>query len=437
MRMMIVVTVATLGAWCDSHAQSWSAGAQAAPVVTRADPTATKTALGEGYLTQPMIMAHAGWRRIHGVLTLDFEGLTQMRGELTTGGYGEGYVDRRHPHSYVHELLAGVEDSAGRAHLSLYAGRGFAPFGSDDPMTRPFEKYPVNHHLAQVLERQLAVAAARVGPVIGEFGVFNGDEPLSPGSPPKWSRFGDSWSSRLTLLPVAYTEVSASIARVKSPEVPDGHGLDQNKSDVYARYDRRTSDSRLYALAEWAHTKEHASGVISTSLTSWIGEAAVCKRDIMAGVRLEGADRPEEEPLANPFRTPRPPSDLSNLGVSHWTTLTVALSAPHFPVSSLSVRPFVEVARLHAVPGDPPGLFDAKLRYGASRMWMLSAGARLRVGAIHDRMGRYGAAVVPEPGTRMQSHESHDMPSMPSMPGMPAMPSQPAPHHSTNAMCTL
>jgi len=173
--MVIVVTVATLGAWCDSPAQSWSAGAQAIPLVTPADPTATRAVLTEGYLTQPMFMAHAGWRRLHGVLTLNFEGLTQTRGELSTGGYGEGYVDRRHPHAYVHELLAGVEDSVRGTHLSLYAGRGFAPFGSDDPMVRPFEKYPVNHHLAQILERVLVVGAARAGPVIGELGVFNGD----------------------------------------------------------------------------------------------------------------------------------------------------------------------------------------------------------------------------------------------------------------------
>ena len=103
------------------------------------------------------------------------------------------------------------------------------------------------------------------------------------------------------------------------------------------------ADSRLYGLAEWVRTNEHANGAISTSLSGWLGEAAWCKRDIMAGARLEVADRPEEEPLADPFRTPRPPSDLSNLGVSRWTTLTVALSAPRWLLKSFSARPFVEV----------------------------------------------------------------------------------------------
>ncbi len=178
--------------------------AQAIPLVTRADPTATRTALTEGYLSQPAIMAHALWGPLRGVGTLNFEGLTLQRGELNTGGYGEGYVDRRHPHSYVHELLVGAESGGSQSNLdvSLFAGRGFAPFGSDDPMVRPFEKYPVNHHLAQILERVVAIGAVRYGPVIGEVGTFNGDEPTGPGSSPNFSRFGDSWSSRLTLLPL-------------------------------------------------------------------------------------------------------------------------------------------------------------------------------------------------------------------------------------------
>ena len=46
----------------------------------------------------------------------------------------------------------------------------------------------------------------------------------------------------------------------------------------------------------------------------------------------------------------------------------------------------------------PAGLFDAKLRYGSSTMWMVSFGIRLRAGAMHDRMGRYGAALPPDVG---------------------------------------
>src|SRR4051812_41471976 len=155
---------------------SVSVMAQAIPLVTSAHPTATRGNVTEAYLSQPVLMAHAGLRGWYAAGTLNLEGLTLDRGELSTGGYGEGYVDRRHPHAYIHELLGGFAISP--AHewaASITAGRGFAPFGSDDPMMRPFEKYPVNHHLAQVLERLVAIAALRYGPLIGELGTFNGD----------------------------------------------------------------------------------------------------------------------------------------------------------------------------------------------------------------------------------------------------------------------
>ncbi len=102
-------------------------------------------------------MALGAWNWLRGVATLNLEGLTLTRGELSTGAYGEGFVDRRHPHTYAHELMAGAIAQYFGVQGSVFAGRGFVPFGSDDPMARPFEKYPVNHHLSQVLERLVAV----------------------------------------------------------------------------------------------------------------------------------------------------------------------------------------------------------------------------------------------------------------------------------------
>lgn len=385
--------------------------AQAIPVVTRADPTATRSSLTEGYLSQPMVMAHASWSWVQAIGTLNLEGLTLQRGELNTGGYGEGYVDRRHPHAYVHEALIGATGNAAGFSASTFMGRGFAPFGSDDPMVRPFEKYPVNHHLSQILERVVAVAAVRRGPVIGELATFNGDEPVGPGSSPEFSRFGDSWASRLTLLPFDGLEVSGSLARVKSPEVRSGHGLDQQKSSAVVRFNRETSDSWRYVLAEWAHTNESDRGERVTSLGSVLGEAALCKAGIVGAIRAERTDRPEEEQLLDPFRTPRPSVDLSNLGVSRWTIFSASLSAPAQRVGIVSGRPFVEVERLHAAPGDPAGIFNPELRYGSSHMWMMSAGVRLRAGAMHDRMGRYGVAIPP-------SASGSSMAGMPGMAGM-------------------
>ena len=409
------------------RAQEVSLMAQLVPIYTRADPTATRAPLDEGYLTQPLFMAHASWRLLRGLTTLNGEGLTLERGELTTGTYGEGYVDRRHPHTYVHEALLGAEAGRRGWGASLFAGRGFVPFGSDDPMARPFEKYPVNHHLAQVLERMVAIVAVRRGPMIVEAGTFNGDEPVSSHTAPEWGRFGDSWSTRLTVLPLAGVELSASYADVTSPEIRPGGGLDHRKTAYVARYNRLTSNSWRYALAEWEHTDEKNGPDVVVSLSSVLAEAAYCRAGTVVGARLERTDRPEEERLANPFRTPRPPVDLSSLGISRWTTLTLTASSPPVSKGVFSARPFVEIARISVAPGDPPGLFNADHLYGTSKMWMISAGMRLRLGSMHGRMGRYGVADPTDSsymtGTQPHHPESHQMPQ-------PSASTAAAPSHS-------
>ncbi|HEX9106440.1 MAG TPA: hypothetical protein VF832_04420, partial [Longimicrobiales bacterium] len=143
----------------------FSIGAQGIFELTRVSPARSGLAYTEGYLTQPAVMAHARvlGGHLQGTGTLDLEGLTLKRGELTPGAWGEGYVDRRHPHTYVHELMASGVAGAGAVEASLSVGKGFAPFGTDDPMVRPFVKYPVNHHLSQILERAVAIAGVRAG----------------------------------------------------------------------------------------------------------------------------------------------------------------------------------------------------------------------------------------------------------------------------------
>lgn len=177
-------------------------------------------------------------------------------------------------------------------------------------MMRPLVKYPVNHRVAQVLERSLVAVAARVGPAIAEAGIFGGDEPTSPSSLPRLARFGDSWSARLTALPAPGVEVQGSLARVASPEEPLGFGLDQRKRSYSAR----------------------AEGTLSS---------------VTAG-----------------------------------------------PVSGY---PFVEVARLWAASHDDRTLFQPDRFYGTTRFWLLTAGVRLRAGAAHSRMGRYGVALAGGP----------------------------------------
>lgn len=394
--------------------------AQVVPLVTRADPTVGGRVLTEGYLTQPVIMADARTRSglLGARLMLDFEALTLQRGELNTGGYGEGYIDRRHPHTYLHEAVLSAYASrrvAGRAlDASLSVGRGFAPFGSDDPMVRTFIKYPVNHHLAQVLERVVAIGAARWGRVMLEGGVFNGDEPAGAGEWPRWRRFGDSWSGRATIFPVGGVELAASLARVHSPEDASGGGLSQRKRSVVARWERERpggagiAHGRDYLLAEWAHTGEWSGGARAFSFASWLVEGVVERRPGTVALRWERTDRPEEERLEDPFRSPRPHHDLSNLGITRWTTVTLHV-APGVPqLRALRVHPFAEVGRIGVEHGPVPGVFVPRGFYGTDRMWMLSAGARIVVGGLHRRMGRYGIA---SPGVRA------------------AAPEQPHPHH--------
>ena len=69
-------------------------------------------------------MAHAGAlnNRLRFVGMLNLEGLTIANGELATGDWGEGFDDRRHPHTYLHEAMLMYEQPWSRA-LIRYESR--------------------------------------------------------------------------------------------------------------------------------------------------------------------------------------------------------------------------------------------------------------------------------------------------------------------------
>jgi hypothetical protein len=261
-------------------------------------------------------------------------------------------------------------------------------------MTRPFAAYPVNHHLAQILERILIVAAARAGPIVLEGGVFNGDEPLDPASAPVWRRFGDSWSVRLTLRPLAGVELSGSAARVESPEFREGLGLDQRKSSAVVRVERVAArgDASRYALAEWARTSEYRGDRRVFTYDSYLAEGAYCRRGYRGALRAERTVRPEEERLIDPFRTRRPQIEFAILGRTRWTAVTASLGTPGVRRGVITLAPFVEAT--YARPEQLANLsaFVPRDFYGSQQLWLLSAGARVNVGPRHLRMGRYGVA---------------------------------------------
>ncbi len=376
-------------------------GAQATPVVTHADPIPGGGTLTELRVVAPTLFGEASLA--HGFLTihamLDGEGWTMPEGELSIGAWGEGFIDRRHPHTWAHELMA----SAGGMHWSISAGKGFAPFGTEDPMSRPAIIYPVNHHFSQILERAVAAGAIRWRAVTVEGGVFNGDEPEKWNEWPNWDRFGDSWSGRISLRATRALELGASWADVKSPEHRQGAGLRHRMLNLSARFDRQVRIGELYALAEWDHVDEggffdYYSGLAEGQLTRGRGRFYL---------RLERTDRPEELRFSgDDFRGIRPHSENSNNGITRWNVITAG-AAGRFGVGRLPVRfeAIAEGAFMHVT--SITGIFDPAVFYGRNDLSSLSVGLRIAAGDSMHRMGRYGAAME---GTMPMS--AHPMESM-------------------------
>jgi hypothetical protein len=387
-------------------------GAQAIGVVTRVSPAIHGRDLTEGYLTQPAVMAMlTPWREALTLkATADLEGLTVKRGELTPGIQGEGYIDRRHPHTYLHELLVTSGHrfwADGVSGASITVGKGFAPFGTDDPMARPFEKYPINHHLAQILERAVAIGALRTGQWIFEAAAFNGDEPTSPGDVPNRSRYWDSWSGRITFVPWPQGEFQTSYARVKSPEDPAGGGADQRKQSASIRLEDAQHSG--YALFEWARTGDYVGSTRTFNFTSLLAETSARYDRVSGALRIESTERPDEERLADEFRTPVPATDLSIEGRSRWAIITARVSGSLIDARSLSIEPFAEVAHARVTQTLRPSGFDPRQFYGSDRICSISVGAKVAFGMSHMRMGRYGVAIPAVPKAGSGRMEMHDM----------------------------
>lgn len=390
----LAAIAAGLGAQAAAAQEPWAAvGAGAVLAFERADPVPGGGALGELRVVQPAAHLHAGARgRLRLVGMLNLEGATIPQGELAPGNWGEGFVDRRHPHTYLHELVLSADHLLGRdprvPRVSLSVGKGFAPFGTDDPMVRGFLRYPVNHHLAQILERAVAITAVRAGPIAAEVGLFDGDEPERPGQWPRiGGRFGDSWSGRIAATVRRGLEVQASHAHVHSPEHRPGAGPDQGKWSLSARWSGPVAGRAVYGLVEWARTSEAGGFFVFHSL---LAEGAWMPAHHRLQYRFERTERPEEERIAA-FRSLRPHLENSILGITRWTIHTIGYEARVGRWGAVAAGPLAELSwgRVTKVGG---GLVDVEQMYGGSRVWSLAVGIRLQVGAGIHRMGRYAAA---------------------------------------------
>lgn len=360
---------------------------------TQSDGSITSESRTESYFTQPNLFAHADWRALSVMATLNFEGRTLRNGELNAGTWGEGFYDKRHPHTYVHELMAVAAARFSGTTVSLSAGKGFASFGSDDPMVRPLVKFPANHHLGQILERLVVIGAARRGPVLVEASAFNGDEPANSRSMGTLDRVGDSWAARLTLFPRAGYEVQASYALVNSPERSDGGGWDQHKWSAAVRHERELGNFPHYFLIEYLRTGEVADGEELFSLDSWLAEGWVAHRKWKAAGRIEWTLRPEEERAGSMFRSPWPHIDEHVFGLTRWFIVSANLSHA-FKAGPLRLEPLLEVSHQRPTPDTRPAIFEPEQMYGSDKLWSFSLGVRIEAGASHKRMGRYGVALT-------------------------------------------
>jgi hypothetical protein len=375
------------------------------------------------YLTQPaaMVNVESAGARFALRVTPNFEGLTISGGEKTFGAWGEGFIDSRHPHTYLHELMLSWnawEAPGGR--FSLSAGRGFAAYGTDDPMARPAVGYPTNHHLSQILERWTVNAVYVTEDGWGvEGSIFDGDEPESPGDVGNIRNFPNSWSVRLTRRlgpgdragPFAAWEVAASFAEVR--ETHGGHTDLTRLMNAKVRHGADAPVGRVYGLVEASLSRpEEGSGYFSL-----LGEGQIERGPHRPYLRLEYATRPEYEREGDEapgfFRYDH---DGSAIGATRWLIATVGYGhrLSSFP---LAAKPFVEAGYHRATHERGPERLDPGQLFGASSFWGLRAGFRIFLGSDGPmRMGSYG---VLDPMTVMMRdapHEGHDMHEMHDMP---------------------
>lgn len=409
--------------------EMWSAGvgggwrllgmAQAFPVVTLGAPGHDASPLHETrfYLTQPALMINleSPAQRVVLRTTLNFEGLTLENGELTYGGWGEGFIDKRHPHTLLHELMLSLNlwQAAGGA-LSFSAGKGFAPYGTDDPMARPGLKYPTNHHLSQILERwTLNGVWLRDGWSL-EAGLFGGTEPEDPYDLSNIESFGDSWSARVARRwgagagPMAEWEASASYGDVAE----EHHGETERTRlwNVALRHARplRGEAGHLYALIEASLSEpEHEDGYFSA-----LGETRLAFGRHQPYLRVEYATRPEyeREGAAGTDDFFRYHHDDAAIGATRWLIGTVAWAyeLTGYPVS---VRPFAET-QYHRVREERGGI-DPDVLFGTDSFWSLTLGARVFLGGDPMRMDAYGVLDpmtsmhrMMGPGAEMNGHDA-------------------------------
>jgi len=363
--------------------------AQAFPTATLSFPADDDGPLDRRglYVTQPALMINleSPGSGISVRTTLNLEGITQPGGELTFGAWGEGFIDKRHPHTFLHEaMLSANVWAADGGGFSISAGKGFAPYGTDDPMSRPVIKYPTNHHLSQILERWTLNAIYTTPLWAFEAGVFGGEEPDGPWDFSNAQSFADSWSARVSRhfgtgsMHIWTWEVAASFANVKEQDERT------RLFNIMLRHENSYSIGHVYGLIEgsWSDPNAH-DGYFSV-----LGEASLHRGAHKPYARVEYASRPEYARDGGPSTSGffRYDHDADPIGSTRWLSITAGYGITATPLP-YGVRPYIE-AQWHRVSDD--GGFDPTTLYGRSSFFTLSAGFRVFLGGDQMRMGAYG-----------------------------------------------
>lgn len=356
------------------------------------------TPLGERalYFTQPALMATlaAPDGNVSLRTTLNFEGWTQPDGELTYGAWGEGFLDRRHPHTLLHEAMLTVRfPEVPGGTFSLSAGKGFAPYGTEDPMGRPVAKFPTNHHLSQVVERFTAIAAYRGrGGTSLELGIFGGSEPTGVYDFSNIKDFGNSFSARVTQRfggAARPWEASASYARIT--ERHHDNATVTHLKNIAVRHDAAYRFGTVTALAEASHaTAPEGERYWSVLAEGRLGLGTDGRHQPY--FRSELSTRPEYQREGEPgspgfFRYDHDHALLR--GASRWFTQTVGygVAIGGYPASAM---PFIEVQRFEV--RRERGNVSPDQLFGRDGFWSATAGVRLFLGGGTMRMGSYGIA---------------------------------------------
>jgi hypothetical protein len=384
--------------------------AQVFPTFTFTVPAANGTALDRTgfYLTQPVVTANLSSPRSAVVLrtTLNFEGVTQEEGELTWGAWGEGFLDKRHPHTLLHELMLSVNLRRATSAFSFSAGKGFPPYGTDDPMSRPVLKYPTNHHLSQALERWTVIGTALVGSWSAEAGVFGGTEPTGPYDFSNIESFPNSWSARVTkrfgVGQVGTWPWELSVSHAYVVEEHDAATKHTSLLNAAVRHEGDHGGAHLYALVEASRADpEHGD-----SYSAVLAEASIRSGRHLPYARVEYAIRPEyqREGAGSEKGFFRYDHDDEPVGATRWLIVSggYGLTLTNAPVSP---RPYIEVQYNRA--WSERGGVDPVTLFGRSSFWSISAGTRIFIGGEPMRMGSYG---ILDSMTAM-----HDMPTLHAM----------------------